>query len=567
MANGSQDVKLMGFWASPYLLRVRMALNIKGIPYEFVEKDETVKIPKLLHAGCAICEPFKIVEYLDATWNSIDFPPILSKDPYNRAIGRFWETHIDEKIALAMKSLLNGKKDDVEEEFHAAILILENGLTNDVGREAKSFFGKENIGYIDISLGSMLGWLKAIEKLKKIKLFDAEKTPMLVSWAKRFQAHDAIKGLMPDPMKLSEVLDGTINGGDSKDKEEENEAYFHAMQLVSASVPPMCLKTVIELGVLDILVNSDSKKFLSAKEIADELSIANPDAPIMLDRIFRCLASHNILACKLQSADETSSRLYGASPLSKCFVKNEDGVSFAPGVSLLQDEITMKTLYYLKDSVMTGGMPFDMAHGMSVFNYLGKDARYNKLFNDSMVNHTTLIMRRIINSYNGFENLKTLVDVGGGLGANLNLIVSKYPTIKGINFDLPHVIANAPLIKGVKHVAGDMFQNVPSGDAFFMKYIMHDWSDDHCVKILKNCWKELPENGKVIVAEFILSSELQDNYQCKSKFELDILMMALMEGGKERTEKEFCFLAKKAGFTTFRIACDVGVFCIMEFTK
>ncbi|KAL6198687.1 hypothetical protein ACLB2K_028476 [Fragaria x ananassa] len=86
-----------------------------------------------------------------------------------------------------------------------------------------------------------------------------------------------------------------------------------------------------------------------------------------------------------------------------------------------------------------------------------------------MVSFTTLIMRRILDSYKGFEHLTQLVDVGGGLGVALSLITSRYPHIKGINYDLPHVIKQAPQYPGVEHVGGDMFSNIPSGDAIFMK--------------------------------------------------------------------------------------------------
>ncbi|KMZ69290.1 Glutathione S-transferase-O-methyltransferase fusion protein 14 [Zostera marina] len=574
MAKGIEDVKLIGFWASPHVLRGRIALGVKGVPYEFIDKDETFKIPKLLHAGRAICEPFNIVEYLDAIWNSVDFPPILSEDPYNRAIEKFWETHIDEKIASTLESMSNGMTEGVEEVFHSAILILESGLkNNDVGRDGKKFFGKENISYIDISLGSMLGWVNAIEKSRNLKLIDFEKTPMLMGWSKRFQNHGATKGLIPESIKLlSGTLGGKFIGGGSKEK-EETEAYVYAMQLAIGSVLPMSLKVATELGVFDILANVDSKKFLSTKEIADKLSIENPSAPIMLDRILRCLSSHNILNCKLKSNGGTdeinidTSRLYGASSVSRYFTKNEDGVSLRPLLCFVQDEVIMKTWYYIKDILMNGGIPFNLAYGMSSFNYMGKDMRFNKMFNDFAFNQTTIIMGRMLNLYNGFEDINTLVDVGGGSGASLNLIVSKHPTINGINFDLPYVIANAPLIKGVKHVGGDMLQNVPSGDAIFMKSVLHDWSDDHCVTILKNCWKQLSVKGKVIVAEFIIQTEQQQNNECKLMFSSDMMMFLLNQGGKERTEEEFYLLGKKAGFTSFRIASSLGGFYVMEFTK
>ncbi|KAJ0087394.1 hypothetical protein Patl1_08348 [Pistacia atlantica] len=89
--------------------------------------------------------------------------------------------------------------------------------------------------------------------------------------------------------------------------------------------------------------------------------------------------------------------------------------------------------------------------------------------------------------------------------------LEQYPHIKSINFDLSHVKADAPSYPGVVYVGGDMFLSVPKGgDAISMKWILHDWSDEHCLKILKNCWEALPNSGKVIIVDFILL-ETPDN--------------------------------------------------------
>jgi caffeic acid 3-O-methyltransferase / acetylserotonin O-methyltransferase len=85
---------------------------------------------------------------------------------------------------------------------------------------------------------------------------------------------------------------------------------------------------------------------------------------------------------------------------------------------------------------------------MTAFEYHGTDPRFNKVFNRAMSDHSTLIMKKILDTYKGFEGVKELVDVGGGTGATLNLIVSKYPHVRGINFDLQHVIDDAPSYSG-----------------------------------------------------------------------------------------------------------------------
>ena len=83
-----------------------------------------------------------------------------------------------------------------------------------------------------------------------------------------------------------------------------------------------------------------------------------------------------------------------------------------------------------------------------MFEYMDKDPTLNKAFNEAMVGRSTIIMKKIVETYQGFEGLASLVDVGGGTGASLNMIISKYPSIKGINFDLPHVVQTAPTYPG-----------------------------------------------------------------------------------------------------------------------
>ena len=103
----------------------------------------------------------------------------------------------------------------------------------------------------------------------------------------------------------------------------------------------------------------------------------------------------------------------------------------------------------MKDAVLESGIPFNKAYGMTAFEYHGTDPRFNKVFNRGMSDHSTISVKKILEIYDGFEGLKTLVDVGGGTGATLNMIVSKHPSMKGINFDLPHVIEDAPAYPGM----------------------------------------------------------------------------------------------------------------------
>ncbi|CAD5193108.1 unnamed protein product [Musa acuminata subsp. malaccensis] len=224
--------------------------------------------------------------------------------------------------------------------------------------------------------------------------------------------------------------------------------------------------------------------------------------------------------------------------------------------------------HHVKDSVLDGSEPVMAAYGMSSFEYQGTDPRFNKVFNEAMQSHSTIMISRLLRTYGGFDDVEVLVDVGGGVGTTLGMITAKHPRIKGINFDLSHVISEAqPLPAGVQHVSGDMFEAVPRGDAIFLKLILHDWSDENCVKLLKNCWKALPEKGKVIVVECVLPAVPKPTPRDQGIFQLDLCMATYNIGGKERTEEEFQGLARDGGFTGFKALHLFADTWVMEFTK
>jgi len=354
----------------------------------------------------------------------------------------------------------------------------------------------------------------------------------------------------------------------STSEAEELEAAMFAMQLVSFSVLPMVMKTAVELDLLETMAKAGPGAYVSPKDLAAQLKTTNPDAPVMLDRILRLLASYDVLNCSVRDLPGGGAeRLYGLAPVCKFLVKNADGVSMAPLLLMNQDKVLMESWYYLKDAILDGGIPFNKAYGMTAFDYHGTDPRFNKVFNLGMSNHSTIAMKKILETYDGFKGLNSIVDVGGGTGATMNMIVSKYPNIKGINFDLPHVIEDAPSYPGVEHVGGDMFVSVPKADAIFMKWICHDWSDEHCLKFLKKCYEALPDNGKVILAECILPVAPDSRLTTKNVIHIDVIMLAHNPGGKERTEKEFEALAKGAGFEGFRVMCSAYNTYVIEFLK
>ncbi|KAK8598145.1 hypothetical protein V6N13_095535 [Hibiscus sabdariffa] len=330
------------------------------------------------------------------------------------------------------------------------------------------------------------------------------------------------------------------------------ESLSYAFQVVNSLVLPMSMNAAVQLNVFEIIAKAGPNAKLSSKNIVARLPTKNPVAPSMLDRILRALASHGIVGCSVADDEKGyPQRLYSLTPVSEFFVLNEDGVSLGPLMTLLQDKIFIDGWSQLKDAIIEGGVPFDRVHGMNAFEYPGRDPRFNQVYNTALINHTTIFLKKILDCYNGFEQIGCLVDVGGGLGIALGLITSKYPSIKGINFDLPHVIQHAPAYPGVEHVGGDMLESIPKGDAIFMK----------------NCYDAIPEDGKVVLIEAVVPVVPEENTYSRGITQMDVLMMMKNPGGKERTKPEFEALANKAGFSGIRFECFVCNLWVMEIFK
>ncbi|CAN8294682.1 unnamed protein product [Cochlearia groenlandica] len=355
--------------------------------------------------------------------------------------------------------------------------------------------------------------------------------------------------------------------------EEDEQDMLLTMQLSGLRIVPYAIKTAIELDLFEIIAKAGplGQTHLSPLDLASKSGAKNPDAPTMIDRLLRLLCGYSVCTCKVVKDDgnEKEYRVYGIGKAGKKLIKNEDGLSYAPCVTFINPKIQNDVCSRLTESILEGGeTPYERAHGVSVFENMEKNESELIGFNEMMINHTSLVMKKILKTnYDGFESLSdgVLVDVGGNLGANLALIIAKYPQLKGVNFDLPHVVQEAPQIQGVEHVGGNMFNAIPQCQAIFMKWILHDWDDEQCVEILKNCKKALPKNGKVIIVESIVPQEItESDLATKHTLCFDVAMMCTTYGGKERTKQEFEILAIKAGFNPPNIIYGAYTYSIIE---
>ncbi|KAA3481460.1 caffeic acid 3-O-methyltransferase-like isoform X1 [Gossypium australe] len=225
---------------------------------------------------------------------------------------------------------------------------------------------------------------------------------------------------------------------------EEEEAFIYAWSLRSSGIFPYVLDAAIQLGVFDILAKAGPDAKLSSKHIASEIRAKNPDAPSLLDRMLRLLACYNLVTTGAHNGED-GEKVYGLTLAGKAFVNDENNGSLA---AFTTKKILVDVWFHFKDLVLEGGNLFEKAHGMSRYQYNGLNPEHAKSFDTKMTNVAKIIVKKILEKYHGFQGITNLVDVGGGYGVTLNMIISKYPSIKGINYDLPHVVQQAPSFHG-----------------------------------------------------------------------------------------------------------------------
>ncbi|GJN19958.1 hypothetical protein PR202_gb07278 [Eleusine coracana subsp. coracana] len=219
MTMGDHELKLLGMWASPFVLRARLALSFKGLSYEYIEeeifgnksallvKSNPVhkKVPVLIHKDKSICESQIIVEYIDEVFSGTG-PSLLPADPYERGVARFWAAYIDDKLFSSFMMMIKGKTSEEKAEGRRQSFAVAKTLEGALKRcsKGKSFFGGDNVGFLDIVLGGFVAWVHTRDILSGSKQFDAGKTPLLAAW-ERFCALDATKAVKPDVEKLVEL--------------------------------------------------------------------------------------------------------------------------------------------------------------------------------------------------------------------------------------------------------------------------------------------------------------------------------------------------------------------------
>jgi hypothetical protein len=224
---------------------------------------------------------------------------------------------------------------------------------------------------------------------------------------------------------------------------------------------------------------------------------------------------------------------------------------------------------HLLDSVRTGEPALPSLYGMNPWEYREAHPEANAIFNQAMTELAAGVVDAVVESYD-FSGIRVLVDVGGGEGALLAAILATNPTLRGVLFDQPHVVTDAPAVFERAGVAaraevmeGTFFDAVPPGaDAYLLKSIIHDWDDALAVRILRMCRAAIGGTGTLLVVERVIQP---GNDPDPAKYQ--DLNMLVMLGGRERTADDFGALYTQAGFRLTRIVPTPSGFSVIEGTS
>ncbi len=314
--------------------------------------------------------------------------------------------------------------------------------------------------------------------------------------------------------------------------------YVALRKLMNGFQVSQAIHVAATLGIADLM--SEQPRSVT------ELAVATQTHPPSLYRLLRALASVGIFR-------EEANRSFALTPMGACLRKDaaQPAGSWAAFIGRPEYREAWGQLLH---SVRTGENAFRHVYGLSVWEYRERNPEAGAAFDQAMSAGSRATANAVIEACD-FARSQCVVDVGGGQGVFVAVALVNYPSLRGIVFDQPHVVERAQHVLrdlGVddrcRIVGGDFFKEVPTGgDAYVLRFILHDWEDKEAVAILKSCRRACGRGGRLLVIEREVGAP---NEGADTKF--SDLNMLVSPGGRERTREEWQTLFLQAGLSLRR---------------
>ncbi|KAL2321110.1 hypothetical protein Fmac_030079 [Flemingia macrophylla] len=355
-------------------------------------------------------------------------------------------------------------------------------------------------------------------------------------------------------------LNNERNG--SEESYELHDAQIHLYKHVYNFVSSMALKSAMELGIADA-IHSNGKP-MTISELVSALKL-QPSKAVALHRFMRLL-THNGFFTK--TSEEGEEEAYALTPPSKLLIRTKPTcLNTVVGGALhpcLSDMWHASKKWFTEDDKELS--LYECASGGSFWDFMNNDLQVLKIFQSAMAADSQIFKLSLKECRNVFEGLDSLVDVGGGTGGVARLIHEAFPHLKCTVLDQPQVVSGLTSTENLSFVGGDMFHSIPSSDAVLLKWVLHDWDDEHSLKILKNCKEAISgkgKEGKVIIIDIVIDEAGDDRELTELKLDYDLVMLTMFNG-KEREKKEWEKLIYDAGFSSYKITPICGFKSLIE---
>jgi len=313
------------------------------------------------------------------------------------------------------------------------------------------------------------------------------------------------------------------------------------LERATGMVAAIGLHVAARLGIADAI--GDGAR--TAEELARDVG-ANADAH---HRVLRQLAGVGVL-------DIDAEGRFSNTRLSSTLRSQEGSHSIRSFVTFIAGPAAIKAWTAFDRTMVTGESSFDAAHGKTIWEHFTEHAGEGATFAQGMTDLTRLSAPFVAAMY-PFGELRAVCDVAGGRGTLLAEILVQHPSVRGVLFDADYVLERAtPLLEErgvldrVERVPGNFFEKVPEGcDAYVLKDIVHDWDDERGKAILGNCRAAMQPGAKLLIVELLL----EENQTTAPRPALDVLMMVMTTGGRQRSVTQLRALLEESGFRLERV--------------